>query len=434
MYRMSTLVRTISPSIAMARTLATALVAVSATVLTSAPSVAAAPAAAAGPRAEVIHWWTSGGESAAIKKIADAYRAAGGVWVDTAVAGSDQARAVAINRIVGNNAPAAALFNTSRQFTDLIEQGMLSNVDELALRERWDTTLPEPVRSVIKVQGHYYAVPMNIHMPAWIWYSKAAFKKAGVAREPATMDELFAALDKLKAAGLIPLAHGGQSWQENIVFMAVLANVGGKDLYLQVLRERDPRAIESDAFRKVLLAFKRLQSYVDAGSPGRNWNDATALLASGKAGVQIMGDWVKGELSAAGQSAGKEYGCISGFGPRTPFLIQGDAFIFPKTAKPATLQAQRLLATAMVAPATQVEFNRLKGSIPIRQDIDASRLDACSQLALAEMKDKSRHAGNSQVYLTPDQSGALDDVLTAFWNTKMPVEKAQKNIAAALRN
>ena len=395
---------------------------------------AATAANAAGPRAEVIHWWTSGGESAAVKKIADAYRASGGIWVDTAVAGSEQARAVAINRIVGGNPPAAALFNTSKQFTDLIEQGMLNNVDELAAREHWDTTLPEPVRKVIKVSGHYYAVPMNIHMPAWFWYSKAAFKKAGIAKEPATMDELFAALDKLKAAGLVPLAHGGQSWQENIVFMAMLANVGGKDLYLQVYRDRDQKAINSEAFRKVLVAFKRLQSYVDSASPGRNWNDSTALLVAGKGGVQIMGDWVKGEMAAAGQSAGKEYGCITGFGPATPFLIQGDAFIFPKTSKPDTLAAQKLLAATMVAPATQLEFSRLKGSIPVRQDIDASRLDACTQAALAVMKDKARQVGSAQVYLTPDQSGALDDVLTAFWNTKMPVEKAQQGIAAALRN
>jgi glucose/mannose transport system substrate-binding protein len=38
-----------------------------------------------------------------------------------------------------------------------------------------------------------------------------------------------------------------------------------------------------------------------------------------------------------------------------------------------------------------------------------------------------------EVYLTPDQNGALQDVLTAYWNTAMPVEKAQKSIASALR-
>ncbi|MDB5755667.1 MAG: sugar transporter substrate-binding protein [Massilia sp.] len=389
---------------------------------------------AAGPRAEVIHWWTSGGESAAVKKLADAYRAAGGVWVDSAIAGSEQARAVALNRVVGGNPPTAAQFNTSKQFLDLVEEGMLNNVDEVARQQGWDSTLPEPIRNVIKVKGHYYAVPIDIHMPAWIWYSKAAFKKAGIAKEPATMDELFAALDKLKAAGLIPLAHGGQSWQENIVFMAVLANVGGKDLYLSVMRDRDQRAIASPAFRNVLVAFKRLRSYVDPASPGRNWNDSTALLIAGRAGVQIMGDWAKGEFGAARQTAGKDYGCIAGFGPKSPYLIQGDAFIFPKTSNPEALKAQKLLAGVMVAPDTQVEFNRLKGSVPIRTDVDASKMDVCAQAGLAIMKDRTRHVGNGEVYLTPDQNGGLVDVLTAFWNTAMPVEKAQQRIAAALKN
>ncbi|NHZ36809.1 ABC transporter substrate-binding protein [Massilia rubra] len=394
----------------------------------------ASAAFGADPKPEVIHWWTSSSEAAAVRTIADAYRAAGGVWTDTAIAGADQARAVAVNRIVGGNPPMAAQFNTTKQFTDLVEQGMLNNVDDVALKEGWDKFLPEPVLSVIRVKGHYYAVPVNIHMQAWIWYSKAAFQKAGIAKEPASVDELFAALDKLKAAGLIPLAHGGQPWQENILFLSMLAHMGGTDLYLKVLRERDPAAINSEAFRRVLLNFKRLQSYVDPGAPGRNWNDATALVIAGKAGVQVMGDWAKGEFSAARQSAGKEYGCIAGFGPRSPYLIQGDAFVFPKTANAQQVKYQKLLASVVVAPGTQVAFNKLKGSIPIRGDVDASGMDPCARAGMAIMKDRTRHVGIGEVYLTPDQNGAMQDVLTAFWNTKMPVEKAQKQIAAALRN
>ena len=68
-------------------------------------ALAAAPAAV--PRVEVIHWWTSGGEAAAVRTLANAYTAAGGIWVDSAIAGSEQARAVAISRIAGNDAPAA---------------------------------------------------------------------------------------------------------------------------------------------------------------------------------------------------------------------------------------------------------------------------------------------------------------------------------------
>lgn len=393
---------------------------------------AAAPVSAPLPHAEVIHWWTSGGEAAAVRTLADAYRSAGGVWVDTAIAGSEQARAVAISRIVGNDAPAAALFNASRQFRDLIDQGLLITLDEVAKRENWDAILPEPILSAVRVGGHYYAAPVSLHMPTWIWYSKAALRKAGVVSEPGNFDELFAALDKLKAAGLIPLAHGGQAWQDSIVFRAVLANLGGRALYLQVFRDRDRGAMASAPFRQVLLTFKRLHNYVDAGSPGRNWNDATALLISGRAGFQIMGDWAKAEFASAGRLPERDYGCIAGFGAHSPYIIQGDAFVFPRSGNAGTLKAQQLLASAITARATQLAFSALKGSIPIRGDVDASQLDHCAQLGLEIMKDPTRQLGNDETYLTPDQNGALADILTEYWNRNLAVEAVQQRIAAAL--
>ena len=394
---------------------------------------ATASAAHAGPRAEVIHWWTSGGESAAVKQVEQAYRDAGGTWVDTAIAGGDQSRAVTINRIIGGNPPTAAQFNTSKQFLDIIEEDLLNPVDDLARRDRWDQVLPAPIVDVIKVRGHWYAVPMNIHMQTWIWYSKAAFAKAGITREPATMDELFAALDRLKAAGVIPLAHGGQAWQDILLFSMVLSNMGGRELYLKVIRDRDQAAIRSAEFRKVLVAYKRLQGYVDPASPGRNWNDATALVIGGKAGMQIMGDWAKGEFIAAGQAPGRQFGCLPGLGADSPYLIQGDVFVFPKTDDAGALRAQKLLASVVEKPGVQLAFNKLKGSVPVRLDADDSQFDACARKGMAILRDPKRPVGVAEVYLTPDQNGALQDVLTAYWNTDMPVERAQNSIASALR-
>ena len=394
---------------------------------------AAMSAQAAGTKAEVIHWWTSGGESAAIKELANAYNAAGGEWVDSAVAGGEQARSTAINRMVGNNAPTAAQFNTSKQFFDLIEGDMLNNVDDVAVKGNWDTVLPTPIINTIKYKGHYFAVPVNIHNPAWIWYSKAAFAKAGVTSEPKTMDELFAALDKVKAAGLVPLALGGQAWQEKMMFDAIFAYVGGADLFLKVYRDRDVNAINTPEFKKVLTTFKRLHDYVDVGSPGRDWNVATGMLISGKAGVQIMGDWAKGEFLAANQTAGKEFGCFAGFGPKAPYVVAGDVFIMPKSSNPEVIKAQQLLATVMVAPATQVAFNNKKGSIPIRTDVDASKMDICAQQGIAAMKDKSRQLPTSTMLVPTDVEGAMQDVVTNFWNKGQSVEEAAKALAAALK-
>ena len=384
-------------------------------------------------KANVIHWWTSGGESAAIRQFADAYNQAGGQWVDNAVAGADQARATAINRIVGGDPPTAAQFNTSKQFHDLIDQGLLNNVDTVATKENWAGIFPQSILDSIKVNGHYYAAPVDIHMPAWFFYSKPVFAKAGIAGDPKSFDEFVADLDKLKKAGVIPLALGGQPWQEKITFDAVFADVGGPDLYLKVYRDRDANAVKSDAFRKVLASFKKLHDYVDPGSPGRNWNDATALVISGKAGVQIMGDWAKGEFSAAKQTPGKDFGCFPGFGPHSPYLVAGDVFVFPKTDNASAIKAQNLLATVMTSPQAQVAFSAKKGSIPIRPDIDANQLDICAKEGIAIMKDKSRQLPNPEMLLSPDMQGALTDVITNFWNKNQSVDDAQKAFASALK-
>lgn len=395
---------------------------------------AAWSAHAAGTRAEVIHWWTSGGESAAIRELAKAYTAAGGEWVDSAIAGGEQARSAAINRMVGNNAPTAAQFNTSKQFRDLIDEGMLNDLDAVAAQQNWDAMLPKAIVDTIKVNGHYYAVPVNIHNPSWFWYSKAAFAKAGVSGEPKSMDEFFTALDKVKAAGLVPLALGGQAWQEKMLFDSIFAYVGGPELFLRVYRDRDANAINTPEFKKVLSTFKRLHDYVDAGSPGRNWNDATAMVISGKAGVQIMGDWAKGEFLAANQKAGKDFGCFIGFNDKAPYVIAGDVFIMPKSQDANVVKAQHLLAATMVAPATQVAFNNKKGSIPIRTDVDTSSLDICAQQGIAIMKDKTRQLPTSTMLVPTDVEGGMQDVITNFWNKNQSVDDAAKALAAALRS
>ena len=385
-------------------------------------------------RAEVMHWWTSGGESAAVKELANAYTAAGGTWVDAAVAGGEQARAATINRMVGGKPPTAAQFNTSKQFLDLIDSGMLNDVDAVAAKNNWDKILPAPILSSIKIKGHFYAVPVDIHMPAWFWYSKAAFAKAGIAAEPKTPDELFADLDKLKAAGLVPLAFGGQPWQEKITFYAWLAHVGGPEMYMKLYRDKDAAMVQGPQFKALLTSFKRLHDYVDAGSPNRNWNDATAMVISGKAGIQIMGDWAKGEFGAAHQTAGKEFGCFPGFGPKSPYLVAGDVFVFPKTADAAQVKSQQLLASVFTTPATQVAFSNKKGSIPIRTDVDLKSLDPCAQIGVTIMKDASRQLPTPEMLITPDLEGALQDVITKFWNTNESVDDAAKAVAAALKS
>jgi glucose/mannose transport system substrate-binding protein len=253
-------------------------------------------------------------------------------------------------------------------------------------------------------------VPVNIHGINWLWYNKKVFDEAGIA-EPKTWSEVLAAAQKLKEKGLIGLAQGGQPWQERSLFNSVLVGDGGTDLFLQVYRDGNLDAVKSGKFKSVADLFHQLHETVDPGSPGRNWNDATSMVITGKAGMQVIGDWAKGEFTSAGLTPGKEYGCaIVGQGG---YLMGGDVFVFPKGGDPVV---QAKMAEVMFDPQTQIEFNKKKGSVPSRLDVDVSSMDACAQAGAAALRDPARQVPTTDFLISPDLSGALDDVITQFWN------------------
>ena len=399
--------------------------AVSAALLSS-PALAAEPL-----KAEVIHWWTSGGEAAAVKVFADAYDANGGQWVDSAIAGGDAARTAGINRIVGGNPPTMMQFNTGKQLDELVKNGLLANLDAEAAAGKWKDVLPKAILAASTRDGHFYALPVNIHGQNWLWYNTKVFADAGVA-EPHSWSDILAAGDKLKAKGYIAFAHGGQPWQDHILFDAVLAGEGGSDLYLQVYGKDAQKAIADPKFAHVADVFHKLRDLMDSGMPGRNWNDATAMVITGKAGFQVMGDWAKGEFLAAGQTAGKEYNCIvPGQGG---YVMGGDVFVFPLLKDANGQAAQAKLANLMFDPKVQIAFNMKKGSVPVRTDADGAGMDKCAQIGIASLKDPAKQLPSTSYLISPDEGGALDDVITQFLNT--PAETTDdfvKKFSAAVK-
>jgi glucose/mannose transport system substrate-binding protein len=146
-----------------------------------------------------------------------------------------------------------------------------------------------------------------------------------------------------------------------------------------------------------------------------------------------MGDWAKGEFALAKQTAGKEFGCFAGFGPKAPYMIAGDVFVFPKTSNADAIKAQQSLASLMVSPAAQVAFNNKKGSIPVRTDVDSSAMDLCAQAGITAMKDKTRHIANPDILMAPDMVGTVQDVITKFWNNNQSVDDAVKALQSAIK-
>ncbi|WP_291519629.1 ABC transporter substrate-binding protein [Acidovorax sp.] len=401
--------------------------------------LAAAMSASAG-EVEVLHYWTSGGEAKSVAELKKIMQGKGHTWRDFAVAGGggDSAMTVLKSRVISGNPPSAAQ-TKGPAIQEWASEGVLANMDTLAKAEKWDELLPKVVADVMKYKGAYVAAPVNVHRVNWMWGSADALKKAGVAGMPRNFDEFFAAADKLKAAGLVPVAHGGQNWQDFTTFESVVLGAGGAKFYQDALVRLDATALNSDTMKKSLETFRRIKSYTDAGAPGRDWNLATAMLIQGKAGFQLMGDWAKGEFLAAGKVPGKDFLCAAAPGTANAFTFNVDSFILFKLKDAAAQKAQSDLASSIMSPEFQEVFNLNKGSIPVRAGMKMDKFDDCAKASAKDFVDTAKSGGlvpsaAHGMAIPPATEGAIKDVVSQFWNDdKVTVADAMKKIAAAAK-
>jgi glucose/mannose transport system substrate-binding protein len=404
----------------------------------SALALAIAAPALADPAVEVMHFWTSGGEAAALSAVRDKVVADGVAWADAPVAGGggDAAKTALQARIASGNPPAAMLM-LGQNVIDWANEGMLGNVDALAAAQGWDAAVPQAVKDFSQIGGHWVSVPTNVHRTDMIWASKAAFDRIGAAY-PTTREELNALAPRFVQAGIIPLAHGGQAWQEAYMFEAVAAGIGGADFYRQELVELDDATLRGPTMVAVFDQMAALRGMVDPNFPGRDWNLASAMVINGEAAMQIMGDWAKGEFTNAGKVPGDDYACIpvpKAAGDAFVHLVNGLS-LFTQT-DPDLIRGQEVLASAIMDPAVQVAFNQAKGAIPARTDVDLSTMDACAQATSAALAANDAggtalptfagtHAANAAVV------GAATDAITTFFNSTMTAEEGATALADAI--
>jgi glucose/mannose transport system substrate-binding protein len=383
---------------------------------------------------EVLHWWTSGGEAAAVAVLKEMLEEEGYTWKDFAVAGGggDQAMTVLKSRAVAGNPPAAAQVK-GPQIQNWGDD--LTNLDDVAQANDWDKLIPKVVADIMKYKGHWVAVPVNVHRINWMWCNPAVFEKAG-AKIPTTWTEFEDACKKIQAAGMIPVAWGGQPWQEATVFEIVVAGVGGTDFYKKALVEADPAALNSPTMVEVLKTFKMIKQYTDPGAPGRDWNLATAMVIKGEAAMQFMGDWAKGEFTAAGKEPNKDYIAAAAPGTEKQFLFNIDSFIMFKVKK-KNEAAQKAMARLILEPEFQEVFNVNKGSIPVRMGMPEDPFDAPARLSMKDFKESAKTGDlvpsmAHEMAVMPPIRGAIMDVVTNYYNSDMSAEDAAAQLASSV--
>jgi glucose/mannose transport system substrate-binding protein len=395
----------------------------------AAATVLAAAGSANATDLEVTHWWTSGGEAAAVAEFANAFNATGNKWIDGAIAGSGgTARPIMISRITGGDPMGATQFNHGRQAEELVQAGLMRDLTDLATTENWKELIkPSSLLDSCTLDGKIYCVPVNIHSWQWLWLSNKAFEQAGIP-VPKNWDEFVSAAPALEKAGIVPLAVGGQPWQAAGAFDVLMVAIAGKDVFMKVFSDKDATVAAGPEIAKVFKAADDARK-MSKNTNVQDWNQATNLVITGKAGGQIMGDWAQGEFQVAGQVAGKDYTCLPGLGVNEIISTGGDAFYFPLLQDEEKSKAQEALASSMLNPKTQVAFNLKKGSLPVRGDVDLNAANDCMKKGLDILAKGNVIPGTDQL-MTQDSQKQKEDLFSEFFaNPSLTPEDAQKRFA-----
>ena len=247
--------------------------------------------------------------------------------------------------------------------------------------------------------------------------------------------ELVALLDKFKEQGITPVAHGGQPWQDATIFDAVVLSFGN-DFYKKAFIDLDPETLGSAQMKEAFDRMTKLRSYVDDNFSGRDWNLASAMVIEGKAGLQFMGDWAKGEFIKAGKKPGGDFVCMRFPGTQGSVTFNSDQFAMFAVSE-EQVPAQMQMASAIENPTFQSAFNVVKGSAPARTDVPNTDFDDCGKKAMADLADADKngrlfgsmahgHANPAAV------KNAIYDVVTRQFNGELSSEDAVKELVAAV--
>lgn len=403
----------------------------------SAAVLALSTSVAAAQGVEVLHWWTSGGEAAALNVLKQDLEGQGVAWTDMPVAGGGGSDAMTVLRArVTAGDPPTAVQMLGFSIQDWAAEGALANLDELAAEQNWGDVVPEALQRFSTYDGSWVSAPVNVHSTNWVWANTALMEELGI-EQPETWEEFVAAMEAAEAAGYVALAHGGQAWQDATVFESMVMGVGGPDFYQAAMVDLDPEALGSEQMVEAFQRMETLRGFVDDNFSGRDWNLASAMVINGEALFQIMGDWAKGEFVNAGQTAGQEFQCFRVPGTEGTVTFNSDQFAMFNVTDEAAQASQLAMAAAVMSPEFQVAFNQVKGSVPARTDIPSDAFDACGQLGMAQLAEA---AANGTLFGSmahghanpPSVQNAMYDVITAHFNGEYDAETAAQELVTAV--
>jgi glucose/mannose transport system substrate-binding protein len=385
---------------------------------------------------EVIHHFTAQTEAESLKVVADVMEEQGVNWVDNAVAGPPNSRRLYTTRMQAGQPSQAYATVTNRDHLEFIPAGMLVDIEDVATEGKWREVMsPAVIDAISGADGKIYLAPSALYVPNFVFYNKALFEKLDITEPVGFGEDFFAALDALKADGVIPLAFSGDAFHIRFPFEAILLEFGGPELWDLVWNQRSDEAIRGETMREVFETLARMRDYTDEGNIGRAWNLSSNMVSTGEAGVQIMGLWADGEYQAAGFTAGTDFGCFIP-GERDYVQLHGDVMVFPKQpGVDGATEDQKKFARIVADPVVQTAAVAPRGALPVRTDAALpDNADLCSTLGYEAINTEGNVLANPRSLITQQMDGEYRDIVNEFWsNPDMSVDEVVEGFASALQ-
>ena len=332
-------------------------------------------------------------------------------------------------RLAAHKPPDSFQGHAGAELLDYIKAGQVEPIDFIYKKYGFNKIMPKQLISQITYKGHLYSVPVNIHRANILWFNPSVLKKAGIQGAPATWDAFIADLKLAKKANVIPLALA-QDWTQKhlleTVMIATLGPSGWSSLWKKGGDWSSPKVTTA------LNRFKELLTYTNSDAQSLTWQDASKLVADGKAAFNVMGDWADGYFRIdLKKTPNKGYGWAAVPGTNGVYDWLSDSFTLPKGAphRAAAVQWLGFLGSRKA----QDTFNPVKGSIPARQDANAKLYDTYLKWALKQWKtDKLAGSLTHGVVASNAWNTDVDSALGLFVQSKN-VAKFQSALVSAAK-
>jgi len=381
------------------------------------------------PQAEILHWWSSSGEFAALTVLLDEFEERGGLYYDS---GKNSAAAnieEAIERM-GNSYPATfTQWNAGDQLAELHDYGLLKPIRSPQLVQMLKDVLPERVLDAVTHRGEIIAIPLTIHVENWIWYSKKLLGQVDI-NLSGDWSELIKIGESLAQENIPLLAVGSQQWQIRILFTSIFLGVS-RDAYKDFYLSNDADVLESSDFRTTLEVFNQLARYSESFDDG-SWNAQIKAVSENRAAANFMGDWARSEFMELAQREGEDYGCKLTSTSDPSILLVFDVLVLGNTDEESEIAGQDLMIEVVTDAEISLQFNTLKGSISPYSQPNPSGVDICTSQVYAAMENENAIIPNYQSYFTDDKEYAknIDRLIHDFWLASLKTDTVSEDLVA----